>query len=80
MLDDSRRVIVEMNGVAKHYGDGDARVDALRNVDLRVHAGEVGALLGPSGSGKTTLLNIIGCIIDPSEDQVSLDGERVDDN
>lgn len=79
MSDDSRRVIVDIKGVAKHYGDGDARVDALRNLDLSVHAGEVVALLGPSGSGKTTLLNIIGCIIDPSEGQVSLDGEMVFD-
>ena len=55
-------------------------VDALRNVDLSVYAGEVIALLGPSGSGKTTLLNVIGCIIDPSEGQVSLDGEMVYDN
>jgi putative ABC transport system ATP-binding protein len=80
MADDSRRVLVEVQGVAKHYGTGDARVDALRNADLKVHAGEVVALLGPSGSGKTTLLNIIGCIIDPSEGRVSLDGERVFDN
>ncbi len=79
-MTDPRRVIVEVKGVAKHYGEGDARVDALRNVDLKVHAGEVVALLGPSGSGKTTLLNVIGCIIDPSEGQVSLDGEVVFDN
>ncbi|MFZ1347723.1 MAG: ATP-binding cassette domain-containing protein, partial [Tabrizicola sp.] len=79
MTDDSRRVIVDIKGVAKHYGEGETRVDALRNLDLRVHAGEVVALLGPSGSGKTTLLNIIGCIINPSEGQVSLDGELVYD-
>jgi putative ABC transport system ATP-binding protein len=77
MQDDSHRVIVDLKGVAKHYGAGEARVDALRNLDLTVHAGEVAALLGPSGSGKTTLLNIIGCTIDPSEGQVSLDGEMV---
>ena len=79
MTDDSRRVIVDIKGVAKHYGEGETRVDALRNLDLRVHAGEVVALLGPSGSGKTTLLNMIGCIINPSEGQVSLDGELVYD-
>ena len=75
-----RRVIVDIKGVAKHYGTAETRVDALRNLDLTVHEGEVVALLGPSGSGKTTLLNIIGCIIDPSEGQVSLDGELVYDN
>ncbi len=75
-----RRVIVDIKGVAKHYGIAETRVDALRNLDLTVHEGEVVALLGPSGSGKTTLLNIIGCIIDPSEGQLWLDGELVYDN
>ena len=72
--------IVDIRGVSKHYGEGDARVDALRDVDLQVRAGEVVALLGPSGSGKTTLLNIIGCIIDASEGTVRLDDELVYDN
>jgi ABC-type multidrug transport system ATPase subunit len=65
--------------VAKHYGEGETRVDALRAVDLQVRAGEVIALLGPSGSGKTTLLNIIGCILAPSAGRVVLDGEPVFD-
>lgn len=80
MTNDMRRVIVEVGGVSKHFGDGDARVDALKDVDLKVHAGEVVALLGPSGSGKTTLLNVIGCIIDPSAGKVTLDDELVYDN
>lgn len=75
----TRRAIVDINGVSKHYGEGDTRVDALKDVDLIVHAGEVVALLGPSGSGKTTLLNIIGCIIDPSTGKVTLDDELVYD-
>lgn len=74
------RLIVDIKNVSKHYGEGDARVDALRDLDLQVHAGEVVALLGPSGSGKTTLLNIIGCIIEASEGQVRLDDELVYDN
>jgi putative ABC transport system ATP-binding protein len=65
--------------VAKHYGEGETRVDALRAVDLQVRAGEVIALLGPSGSGKTTLLNVIGCILAPTAGRVMLDGEPVFD-
>ncbi|MBN9037682.1 MAG: ABC transporter ATP-binding protein [Rhizobiales bacterium] len=71
--------LVEVSGVAKHFGEGETRVDALRAVDLTVRAGEVIALLGPSGSGKTTLLNIIGCILAPSAGRVALDGEPVFD-
>lgn len=71
--------LIDVRGIAKHYGENDTRVDALRNVNLQVKAGEVVALLGPSGSGKTTLLNIIGCIIEPSAGKVSLDGETVYD-
>ncbi len=71
--------LIEVLGVAKHFGEGLTRVDALRSVDLTVRAGEVIALLGPSGSGKTTLLNIIGCILAPSAGRVVLDGEPVFD-
>ena len=72
-------ILIEVAGVAKHFGEGETRVDALREVDLQVRTGEVIALLGPSGSGKTTLLNIIGCILAPSAGRVVLDGEPVFD-
>jgi putative ABC transport system ATP-binding protein len=72
-------ILIEVSNVAKHFGEGETRVDALRAVELTVRAGEVIALLGPSGSGKTTLLNIIGCILAPSAGRVVLDGEPVFD-
>lgn len=72
--------MVEVNGLAKHFGEGDARVDALRDITLTVSAGEVVGLLGPSGSGKSTLLNAIGAIIDPDAGWLRLDGETVYDN
>jgi putative ABC transport system ATP-binding protein len=72
-------ILIDVAGVAKHFGEGETRVDALRDIDLQVRAGEVIALLGPSGSGKTTLLNVIGCILTPSAGRVALDGETVFD-
>jgi len=71
--------LVHVRNVSKHFGEGETRVDALRDVSLEVHPGEVVALLGPSGSGKTTLLNVIGCIVEPSTGWLSLDGEVVYD-
>ena len=70
-------ILVSLRGLAKHYGEGETRVDALRSVDLDLAAGEVVGLLGPSGSGKTTLLNLIGCIVEPSAGTMVLDGETV---
>jgi len=72
--------LVQLKNISKHFGEGEARVDALRNVSIEIHPGEVVALLGPSGSGKTTLLNVIGCILDPSTGTMVLDGELVLDN
>lgn len=71
--------LVHVRNVSRHFGEGDTRVDALRDVSLEVHPGQVVALLGPSGSGKTTLLNVIGCILEPSSGWVNLDGEVVYD-
>lgn len=76
-MGEPRAPLVRLQRVSKRFGEGEARVDALRDVTLDVYAGEVVALLGPSGSGKTTLLNVIGCILDPSSGSMELDGELV---
>ena len=79
MTAEQRDILVEVSNVSKHFGEGQARVDALRSVSLKIHSGEVVALLGPSGSGKTTLLNAIGCIMEPTSGRISLDGDVVFD-
>jgi putative ABC transport system ATP-binding protein len=71
--------VIELEDVRKHFGEGAARVDALRGVTLQVAAGQVVGLRGPSGSGKTTVLNIIGCILAPSSGRVRLEGDPVYD-
>jgi len=72
--------LVRVEGVSKHFGEGETRVDALRDVSLEVYPGQVVGLRGPSGSGKTTLLNVIGCILEPSSGRITLDSELVYDN
>jgi putative ABC transport system ATP-binding protein len=50
--------------VTKTYGTGEAKVMALRGVDLEVRRGELLMLVGASGCGKTTLISIITAILD----------------
>jgi putative ABC transport system ATP-binding protein len=52
--------------LGKTYGHGPAAVQALKGVDLDLHAGELVVLLGASGSGKSTLLNLLGGLDVPS--------------
>lgn len=54
--------LIELRGLTKTYGTGDAAFQALRGVDLTIHKGEFVAVMGPSGSGKSTLMNILGCL------------------
>lgn len=51
---------LEVHGLCKSYGEGEARVQVLRGIDVSLEKGEVCVLLGPSGSGKSTFLNIVG--------------------
>src|SRR5260221_13416621 len=54
---------VHCRGVTKTYGTGDARVMALRGIDVDVRRGELLMLVGPSGCGKTTLISVIAAIL-----------------
>lgn len=56
-------IAIHCRGIKKSFGEGSAKVQALRGVDLDVPQGEFLILMGPSGSGKTTLLSIISGIL-----------------
>lgn len=63
---------VRCRGVTKAFGQGNARVHALRGIDLDVRTGELLMLVGPSGCGKTTLISVIAGVLhrDAGECQV----------
>ena len=70
---------IEAHELSKKYREGRHDVFAVRSASFEAAPGEIVAIMGPSGSGKTTLLSMLGCILRPSEGQISICGERVDD-
>lgn len=58
--------LIEFKQVSKIYGQGEAAIRALDQVDLSIREHEFVAIMGPSGSGKSTAMNILGCLDVPS--------------
>lgn len=75
----AREAVLSARGVSKVYAMGEVTVQALRNVDLDLYAGEILVLLGASGSGKSTLLNIIGGLDVGSSGTISYKDLRLDE-
>ena len=69
--------MIEIEGVHRVFTVGDQEVLALRDVSLRIAAGEHIAIMGPSGSGKSTLLNVIGLLDRPTRGTYRLAGRDV---
>jgi putative ABC transport system ATP-binding protein len=75
--------LIELAGVTKTYGEGQAAVHALRGIDLVIGEGDFVAVMGPSGSGKSTAMNILGCLDTPTSGAYRFRGvhvERLDRN
>ncbi len=69
--------ILEIINVKRKFTQGDATIEVLRGVDLRIAKGELVALLGPSGSGKSTMLQAVGLLEGGFSGSIKLDGEEV---
>ncbi|KGB81812.1 macrolide ABC transporter ATP-binding protein [Rhodovulum sp. NI22] len=69
--------LIELRGITKVYGAGEAEVRALRGVDLTITAGEFVAIMGPSGSGKSTVMNVLGCLDTPTSGTFLFEGVDV---
>lgn len=70
-------MIAELREANKIYSTPTGPFIALDKSTLVVNEAELLLIIGPSGSGKTTLLSLIGCLIDPTEGQLWVDGQDV---
>ena len=62
--------ILKVENLTKSYGKGEAKVDAIKNINLSIIKGEFVAIVGPSGSGKSTLLHLLGGVDKPTSGKV----------
>jgi len=75
-MDHLSSIAVSTRALRKRFGGNGASVEALRGVDFQARYGELTFIVGPSGCGKTTLLSVITGLLNPSEGEVELFGER----
>ena len=69
--------MIKLRNVTKTFGKKEARVEALRGINLSIEEGELVAIMGKSGSGKSTLLNILGGMMSMDSGEYQYDGKAV---
>ncbi len=69
--------IIRLKNITKAYGEGQAKMYALRGIDLDIAKGDFLSIMGPSGSGKSTCMNILGCLDTPSSGTYEFEGVNV---
>ena len=66
--------MIELEGLEKTYVAGSVETRVLKDISLRIEAGEFVAIMGASGTGKSTLMNVLGCLDKPTGGHCRLEG------
>ncbi len=69
--------IIEIRGLRKTFGQGEAAVTALDGIDLSIEKGEIYGIIGLSGAGKSTLVRCMNLLETPTEGTVRVDGQEI---
>jgi putative ABC transport system ATP-binding protein len=70
--------LLELTQITRIYKNGQIRIEALKDINLKIEEGDFISIMGPSGSGKSTLLNIIGCLDRPTSGTYVIAGTRIE--
>jgi putative ABC transport system ATP-binding protein len=71
------KLLIEAKNIRKEYEMGEEKVEAIKNMSLKIKEGEFITIIGPSGSGKSTLLHILGCLDLPTTGEYLYKGKEI---
>ena len=66
------RILLETNNLKKSYQNADRSITLFDNLNIKIHQGDLVALVGPSGSGKSSLLHILALLDEPSKGRITI--------
>lgn len=69
--------MIQLTGITKTYRESAAPIQALKEIDLKVEAGEIYGIIGKSGAGKSTLIRCINMLERPTQGKVEVDGQEI---
>jgi len=72
-----KQIAVQTIGIHKTFGEGDAAVEVIKNLDFSLTQGKFEAIMGPSGSGKSTLLHLIAGLLAPDSGTINIGGQEI---
>ena len=72
-----KSTVLEGINLSKTFVDGKLHVEVLRDISIKVHGGEMVAVVGTSGEGKSTLLHLLGALDTPNSGQVEICGQNI---
>ena len=76
-MSDAAKGFIDCRNIGVVFGQGDSKVEAVRDVSLQVQPSEFVSLIGPSGCGKSTILSIVAGFLKPTSGEATVDGAKI---
>ncbi|MBP2655118.1 MAG: phosphate transporter ATP-binding protein [Firmicutes bacterium] len=71
--------MIELQNVYKEYNNKDVKIEALKDINIKVEKGDIFGVIGFSGAGKSTLIRMVNALEKPSSGKVVVDGQDISD-